>query len=50
MAVPILAYGFEIWTTKTEKKLENAEISFLRIVAGYTIRNTKTREELNIYI
>jgi hypothetical protein len=50
MTAPILTYGSEIWTIK---KIETAEIQFLRFVAGYTmkhqIRNTKIREEQNSF-
>jgi hypothetical protein len=55
MAVPTLTYGFEIRTiTKNqEANIETAEMTFLRSVAGYKrngqIRNTKIREELNIF-
>jgi hypothetical protein len=48
-------YRSEIWTItkKQEAKIETAEMKSLRSVAGYTrkdqIRNTKIREELNIF-
>jgi hypothetical protein len=54
MAVPVLTYESEIWTTiekEREPKLENAEMKFLRSVARYTkkdgIENIKTRKELD---
>jgi hypothetical protein len=55
MVVHTLTYRLDIWTTKKkqETKIENAEMKFLRCVAGYTrkdqVRNTKIREELNIF-
>jgi hypothetical protein len=55
MTVHTLTYGSGIWTiTKEQKqKVETAGMKFLRSVAGYRnkgqIRNTKIREELNIF-
>jgi hypothetical protein len=54
MAIPTLLYGSDCWTlTKRQKrKLEAAEIRFLRSVAGYRLidhrRNEDIREELQI--
>jgi hypothetical protein len=53
MAVP--TYGSEIWTLtqKQEARIETAEMTFLKNVAGYKmtdqIRNSKIREKLNIF-
>jgi hypothetical protein len=55
VTVPTLTYGSEIWTItrKQEAKIETAEMKFLRSTAGHArkgqIRNTKIREELNIF-
>jgi hypothetical protein len=55
MVVPTFTYGLEIWTItrKKEARIETAQMNFLRSVAGYKridqIRNSKTREELNIF-
>jgi hypothetical protein len=55
MAVPVLVYGCENWTLNRvdRRKIETAEMKFLRRVAGYTlrdeVRNTITREELQIF-
>jgi hypothetical protein len=54
MAIPTLLYGSECWTlTKRQKKrLEAAEMRFLRSVAGYSLidhtRNEDIRDELQI--
>ena len=51
---PILLYGSEIWslTTKTESRLQAAEMRVLRLIKGVTrrdkIRNTQIRQELNV--
>jgi len=51
---PILLYGSENWslTTKTESKLQAAEMRMLRLIKGVTrrdrIRNVNIREELQI--
>jgi hypothetical protein len=54
MGVPALTYGSETWTVKKqEATIEIVEIKFLRSAAGCIkkdqIRNTKIREELNIF-
>ena len=54
MTVPML-YSSEIWTlTKSQlKKIETAEMEFLRYVAGYTLQDKKyskdIRNELKIF-
>lgn len=51
---PILLYGSEVWslTTKTQSKLQAAEMRVLRTIKGVTrrdkIRNTTIREELRV--
>jgi hypothetical protein len=55
MAVPTLLYGCETWALNRsdKKKIETAEIRFLRYVAGYTrrdeISNLTIRSELQIF-
>jgi hypothetical protein len=55
MAVPMLTYASENWTINRseKKKIESAEMEFLRSVAGYTLldqtRSTDTRSELKIF-
>jgi hypothetical protein len=55
MAVPVLLYGCENWALNRadRRKIETAEIKFLRRVAGFTlrdeVRNTTLREELQIF-
>jgi hypothetical protein len=41
MAVPVLLYGCENWELNRvdRRKIETAEIKFLRQVAGYTLRD-----------
>jgi hypothetical protein len=54
MAVPTLLYGCETWALKRgdKRKIETAEMRFLRHVAGYTrrdeISNITIRSELQI--
>jgi hypothetical protein len=54
MAVPMLTYASENWTMNRsdKKKIESAEMNFLRSVAGYTLldqkRSTDIRSELKI--
>lgn len=51
---PILLYGSETWalTTKTESKLQAAEMRVLRLIRGVTrmdrMRSTRIREELGV--
>lgn len=55
VAVPTLIYGSETWplTKQEERKIEAAEMRFLRRVAGVTLRDQKRsediRNELNIF-
>lgn len=55
MAAPMLLYGSEFWTLtkKEERRIEAAEMRFLRSVAGYTLldkkRSDDIRRELNIF-
>jgi hypothetical protein len=55
MAVPVLLYDCENWALNRvdRRKIETAEMKFLRRVAGYTlrdeVRNTTIREELQIF-
>jgi hypothetical protein len=55
VAVPILTYATENWTIdrSDERKIESAEMRFLRPVAGYTLldqkRSTRIRSELKIF-
>ena len=55
MAVPVLMYGSETWVTKSQyqKRIQSAEMKFLRYVKNYTledqIRNSEIRDELGIY-
>ena len=43
MAVPILMYASEYWSLNRsdKRKIEAAEIRFLRSLAGYTLRDKK---------
>ena len=43
MAVPVLMYGSENWSLKRsdKRKIEAAEMRFLRLMAGYTLWNKK---------
>jgi hypothetical protein len=56
VAVPILTYASENWTINRsdERKIESAEMRFLRPVAGYTLldqkRSTDIRSELKYLI
>ena len=51
---PLLLYGSEVWslTSKTESRLQAAEMRVLRLIKGVTrrdrIRNTQIRKDLNI--
>lgn len=55
MAVPVLMYGSENWalTRSERRRIEAAEMRFLRSVAGYTLldqkRSTDIRTELEIF-
>jgi hypothetical protein len=55
MAVPMLTYASENWTINRsdKKKIESAEVKFLRSVARYTLldqkRSTDIRSELKIF-
>ena len=55
MAVPMLTYACEKWTLNRSdrRKIETAEMKFLRSVAGYTLfdkkHNEDIRTELQIY-
>jgi hypothetical protein len=55
MAVPTLLYGCETWALNRgdKRKIETAEITFLRHTAGYTrrneISNLTVRSELQIF-
>lgn len=55
MAVPMLTYACENWTLNRSdrRKIETAEMKFLRSVAGYTLldkkHNEDIRTQLNIY-
>jgi hypothetical protein len=55
MAMPMLTYASENWTINRsgKKKIESAEMKFLRSVAGYTLldqkRSTDIRSELKIF-
>ena len=52
--VPILTYGHELWvmTERTRSQIQAAEMSFLRRVAGRSlrdrVRSSVTREELRV--
>jgi hypothetical protein len=54
-AVPMLTYASGNWTINRsdKKKIESAEMKFLRSVAGYTLldqnRSTDIRSELKIF-
>jgi hypothetical protein len=49
MAVPMLTYESENWTiNRSDKKIELAEMKFLRSVAGYTLLDTKN--EVQTYV
>ena len=51
---PILTYGCEIWalTTKTESRIQPAEMRVLRLIRGVSrrdrVRNVKIREDLGV--
>lgn len=55
MAAPVSMYGGESWTLtqNQRKRIEAAEIKFLRGVTGCTLRdhitNADRRKELNVY-
>jgi hypothetical protein len=55
MAVPMLIYASENWTIKRsdKRKIELAEMKFLRSVAGYTLldqkRSADVRSELKTF-
>jgi hypothetical protein len=55
MIVPMLTYASENWTINLseKKKIESAEMKFLRAAAGYTLidqkRSTDIRLELKIF-
>jgi hypothetical protein len=55
MTVPVLLYGCENWALKRvdRRKIETAEMKFLRRVAGFTLRDEvrtiTIREELQIF-
>lgn len=55
MAVPMFLYGSECWTLRKseERKIEAAEMRFLRSIAGYTLLDNKRsddiRKELGIF-
>jgi hypothetical protein len=55
MAVPTLTYASENWTISRsdKKKIDSAEMKFLRSVAGYTVldqkRSTDISSELKIF-
>ena len=48
LAVPMLLYGSECWTLNKEliRRLEVAEMKFLRFVAGYTLMDKKKNEDI----
>ena len=54
MSIPTITYGSETWTVnnKNKKRIQSAEMRFLRSVAGYRLtdrkRNIEIREELNV--
>ena len=54
MSIPTITYGSETWTinNKNKKRIQSAEMRFLRSVAGYRLtdrkRNIEIREELNV--
>ena len=55
MAVPVLMYGIENWSLNRsdKRKIEAAEMRFLRPMAGYTLLDKKRsgdkREQLGIF-
>ena len=55
MAVPVLMYGSENWSLNRsdKRKIEAAEMIFLRPMAGYTlldkVRSSDIREQLGIF-
>ena len=55
MAVPVLMYGSENWSLNQsdKRKIEAAEMRFLRPMAGYTLwekkRSSDIREQLGIF-
>jgi hypothetical protein len=48
LALPVLLYGSETWTVKSEDKSEltTAEMRFMRKTAKYTWKDHKTNEEI----
>jgi hypothetical protein len=48
MAVPMLTYASENWTINQsdKKKIESAEMKFLRSVAGYTLLDKKRSTDI----
>ena len=48
MAVPVLMYGSENWSLNRsdKRKIEAAEMRFLRLMAGYTLWNKKGSSDL----
>ena len=46
MAVPILMYGSENWSLNRsdKRKIEAAEMRFLRVMAGYTLWDKKKKK------
>ena len=54
MSIPTITYSSETWTinNKNKKRIQSAEMRFLRSVAGYRLtdrkRNIEIREELNV--
>ena len=55
MAVPVLMYGSENWSLNRsdKRKIEAAEMRFLKSMAGYTLwdkkRSSDIREQLGIF-
>ena len=54
MAVPVLMYGSENWSLNRsdKRKIEAAEMRFLRPMAGYTLwykKSSDVREQLGIF-
>ena len=55
MAVPVLMYGSENWSLNRsdKRKIEAAEMRYLRPMAGYTLwdkkRSSDIREQLGIF-
>ena len=50
MAVPVLKYGSENWSLNRsdKRKIEAAEMRFVRPMAGYTLRDKKKRRNNDI--